>query len=542
MTRYRKRYLTVSDFSSYCKQLNLELRSLSLSSSNAELEMYEKDEIFFPVARLIKPDEYMIKRFELDQEPETYGENIPEWHELERLIYHRPVLDNNNNSELWHPFDWESEQKNRFLFRPEEQQFKPWKEYRVKVKPESENGLFRKTAEHYYHYFQAHQVYAIQKRYPVYAKHNWLIENVNENLSDRAKYLVPLKGNPSISLEGHTNSFDALSFYITLYDNEQDRTFENIPEQDGVKTLDNQQFAHYTSNLKAHAKFVFDKYELSEDKLYEFLFYLLKLHSEYKRSDNLKLANELSTDIQYLTSFVQNVVDLSMYEIEKEIDQRSNSYWTREFRHIDKAIKVYDYAKDTFERLLADYNTKFSTLNISSAEIEDLLDFIEKQGLFIIPYAIFDIDEALNDSRAFSTTSLYIGLSNLTTGFECYLREIANLANQSSIPPNPSIIVKTLEPIIRTMFSWGRSFQQAHSLRKPMYKNDAFGYLADVFTDPNLDEAVKTFLITYRSRNFIAHNYTLENELYYTWYSIVYSAICHSLFYSWKHASIKGWV
>ncbi|MEZ4592832.1 MAG: hypothetical protein R3D55_17060 [Chloroflexota bacterium] len=104
--------------------------------------------------------------------------------------------------------------------------------------------------------------------------------------------------------------FDALSFYITLYGNEQYRVFENIPEQDSVKTLDNQQFAHYTSQLKAHAQFVFDKFNLTESKLYEFLFYLLKLRGDYERSEYLQLANELSIDIQYLISFIQNLRSL----------------------------------------------------------------------------------------------------------------------------------------------------------------------------------------------------------------------------------------
>lgn len=535
MTRYRRRYLTISQFSSYCSELNI-----GLSPFNRELEMYEKDGILFPAARIIKSDEYVIQRFELDQAPETYGTNVPNWHELERLLYRRPNLGNNTNSELWHSFDWEFEQKNRFLFWPKEQQFKPWKEYRVKVRQDSGKDLFSKTAEHYYHYFQVHQIYAIQKRFPVYAKHSWLIENVNENLQDRAKYLTPPKDSPSIPLGDHLDSFDALSFYIILYENEQYRTFENIPEQDGIKTLDNQQFAHYTSQLKAHAQYVLCKFDLNMDKLYEFMFYLLKLRNEYERNEYLKLANELSIDIQYLISFIQNIVDLSIDEIEKEVDQRSHSYWTREFRHLDKAVKLYDYAKDTFERLLTEYNAKFPNLTISATDIENLIDFIETHGLFIIPYAIFDMDEALNDSRPFQSTSLYTNLSNLTTGFENYLREIANIASQSNIG--------NLHQIIAGMFPWGNDFNTMHQTNITLYgKNDPFSYfpyLEDVYTDPNLDtnEALRTFLIAYRTRNMIAHNYTLDHKLYYAWYSVIYISVCQAILYAWINATNNGWV
>jgi hypothetical protein len=444
-----------------------------------------------------------------------------------------------DDKDLWHPFDWEFEQKNKFLFRPISKQFKSWDDYRTLVNKDSGEKLFRKNAKHYHHYYQIHQVYSIQNKYPVYAKNNLLLQNVKDEYKKYARHLKPNNVDPISTLYGYSICFDALSFFIELYENEQDRTFKPIPENNGIKTLNDQQVIHFQKSLEIHANNVLQRFGLADEDLYQFALFLLKLHTEYERDECLLLANELLVDIKYLVKFIALSVGLSFYKIEAEIDKRGSSVWTKKFRHLDKAVEVYDYARDTFTRLMDNYNAKVAiNFNISSKDIEKLLDFIEKQGLFIIPHAIFDIDNTLNESRAFRSTSLYIGLSNLTTGFECYLRDIANIANKLQ----NNINIKTLHPLIKTMFNWGNIFDQEHSQRQSASNKDPFSYLKDVYKDPNLDEVVKTFLIAYRARNFIAHNYTLEQDLYYKWYSIIYTAFCHGIFYSWIHANNNNWV
>ena len=538
MINYRRRYLTSKEFSSYCTVLNLELASFE-----HELELYERDGVLLPVARIIQPDEYVIKRYQLDRNSESYGEKIPEWNDLEMLIYRPKKSGYPAESILWHFFDWEFEQKNSFLSRPTSEKFKPWKDYRVQVEHGAEGELFRNTTTHYYHYYQVHQVHAIQNKYPVYAKQNWLLKNVKDEVKELVIYLRPAKDDQIASLYGQAICFDALSFFVELYERELRRTFDAIDEDNGVKTLNDQQYAQYKKQLIKHAKFVLRKFGLVDEDLYKFLFYLLDLHSEYERKEYVKLANELLLDIQALVKFISNAMNLSVGDIEREVGQRNKSVWLKQkFRHLDNATKIYDYTQDTFERLRSNYNIKFVNFNITQADIEKLIDFIEKHGLFILPYAIHDIDETINDGRVFRTTSLYIGLSNFTTGFECYLREIANKANQSQ---NLSIETKDLNVLIRTMFQkWGKLFANEHQQRQEQstFKNDPFLYLTDVYTAPNLDEIVRTFLIAYRSRNFVAHNYTFEQELYYNWYSIIYTAICDAILYSWVHAANNSWV
>jgi len=114
MRGYGRRYLTAKEFSEYCSGLNVELSSLGFH----ELQLYEREGLLLPMARVIQHPEYVIKRWQLDQQPETYGQNLPEWNELERLLY-------GTRSDLWHLFDREFERGNKFLSRPTNNAFRP---------------------------------------------------------------------------------------------------------------------------------------------------------------------------------------------------------------------------------------------------------------------------------------------------------------------------------------------------------------------------------------------------------------------------------
>jgi len=82
------------------------------------LELYEKEGVLFPVARVIKPVEYVISRSKLDRQPETYGTSLSGWEDLERLLYVSPKLQHQTDEDLWHPFDLEAEHGNHSCIFP----------------------------------------------------------------------------------------------------------------------------------------------------------------------------------------------------------------------------------------------------------------------------------------------------------------------------------------------------------------------------------------------------------------------------------------
>ena len=536
---YGTRYLEVRDFIRYCQKLNVKV-------DEKELKYYEEKGIMLPVARVVLPEEYIKRMYEC-QHRSIDMPCLHEWPEIDRL-YDRPLVlledyAQLTDEKLVHPFDREFG-RNPYLVRPDLNNYRPWDSYRVVVEHHGNYDIRESTATHYYSYWQVHQLYEIQK-YPDLYKNRFLIDNLPDEF--KKKHWIPRALNLELyrSFHGYAHLFDALSFYITVYDRERKRTFAQIPEQHGIRTLDTKQHQEYLDRLSAHAKFVADKYGLKKHDLYSFLLHLLNLRSDYQRAERLKLADEIEKDIDFLTRFIAGVTGQSFNEIAEEVGKR-NPLVKREFRHLDRAVQVLDYARDTFERLMNDYNEEFPGFNISSStEIDGLLKFIETSGLFIIPYAIFNTDKALNNPRAFRKTSLYMGMKNLATGLECLIREIAKKI------PNATGSMDTLGNLINTVFKeWRNEFWKERGKRPhptPTKPSEFIANVIGVYKDPLLDQKIqghiiRVFLIAYWARNLTAHHYTLEDELYGDLYSKVYRAIYYAMLYTWKYAMQKGWV
>lgn len=228
MDYWGSRYLTLQEFTSYCSDLNIKLDAF-----NRELELYEREGVLFPVARVIKPAEYVISRSSLDRLAETYGQSLFEWEDLERLLHLSPELQYQTDEDLWHPFDVEAEHGNSFLHIPIKEEFNPWGSFKVKVESQglAGNSYHVSTAEHYYHYWQVHQVYQIQDKYPVFAKHNWLLEHLSNKVQDRISWYKPNQGDSVTTLSGYNTCFDALSFYICLAHNNGILSVDKIVEE-----------------------------------------------------------------------------------------------------------------------------------------------------------------------------------------------------------------------------------------------------------------------------------------------------------------------
>lgn len=531
MNLYGQRFLTARQFSSYCESVNVRLLP-----SNEELERYEKYGAIFPAARLIKPEEYLSERRKLDNNPQTYGQKLSGWDEIERILY-SSKRDIEDKFDLWNNLDAEFELGNKFLIKPLKDEYKKWNSYKVNISHPQLGNMIVDSAEHYYHYYQVHQVYAVQKKYPVFAKNYWFIANLKENIQIDKSYFLPSEDDVSSTLSGNLPFYEALSFFIELYINERHITFDSVQEEYGVRTLNDTLLQDYQKRIKQLALFVFDKFELKTEHFYNFLLFALELHNTYQEDEKSKLANDLMADMQYATIFLANVSELHDKDIEKEIQNR-NPTLVKKFRYSDRTLEIRDYAKEAFGRLSLNYNNNFSDMEISSEAIDRLLTFMDEKGLFIAPYSIFDIDKTLNTDETFRANSLYVGLSGLLIGFESFLREIANKANNSH---NESIKIENLDLLIRTMFSWGKNFQSAHEKLSSL-KENKFEYLERVHTSLDIDLVIRNFLIVRHARNKILHNYTLDQFLYQIWYSKIYLAICESFFYSWIYASQRKWV
>jgi len=335
--------------------------------------------------------------------------------------------------------------------------------------------------------------------------------------------------------------FDALSFFIKMYKTEESNTFDEIQIIDGRKYLNDEQFAIYDKKQKDHAKFVVKKFNLTDEKLFSFVKYLLDYELNYEREEKNSLSQSVKYDLYYLRKLFILGSGLSSSEIEKEMGERNGKFVKNQYRHLDTAQKIYDYSLEALNRLTSEYNEYFPDYLISSNEIESLLKFIERSGLFIIPYSIFDTDEIFNDPQRFRKTSLFIALSNLTIGFENFLWEIILLKNENQKNEEKHQIYSiTMFTMITVLFpEWKNVFDKENSKQKSN-KINITDFINNVYTSPELTNILKAFLITYKVRNFTHHIYEINNLFYDKFFHIAYKQIIYCFFYSWVFANREG--
>ncbi len=89
-----ERFIDSERFIAYCRSIKVDQ-----NFSSGDLELYEKEGLLLPVARIVRPNEYLALRqaqFNTGGDP---GASIEGWEELEKLLY------GNSYDGLWHKFD-----------------------------------------------------------------------------------------------------------------------------------------------------------------------------------------------------------------------------------------------------------------------------------------------------------------------------------------------------------------------------------------------------------------------------------------------------
>jgi len=178
-----------------------------------------------------------------------------------------------------------------------------------------QKGLQLQQREHYYHYWHVHIVYLIQDRYPVFAKHNWLLHHLKDDAVERAQWLTPHDQEKIRTFDGKAHYYDALSFYVQLYNQERRQTFAMFPAQDYYKQLNNTQAAAHRQRLADHAQFIAKRYSLQHDQLFQFLVDLLELQSDYQQDERVQLASDVEQDIVYMVRLIAGVTGQSWDQI-----------------------------------------------------------------------------------------------------------------------------------------------------------------------------------------------------------------------------------
>lgn len=541
MDIYGDRYAPVSDFIGYCSDLNVE-------TSERELEHYEKTGVMLPVARVIYPDEYIVRLYDRPCEGVVNWGEIKRWPALLRLEENfgpfphwcKDLAD----EKLVHSFDRELDAGcNPYLSVPDSSaDFRHWHEYRTTVTDKHGRKFKRSNVEHYYAYWQVHQL-ALVQRYPDLYENAHLIDQIPQNSKWKKFYPRAPKAEFFAKFQGWARHFDALSFWIAVYTRERSRTFSSIPETNGISQLDRDQGDAYRDRLVKHAQVVKERFDLDIEDVHNFLRWLVDTFQDYERGERYKLSLELKNDIFRMEDFYRLITG-------KTRDETADAVWEndrhgrRAFRHLMLESKERDYAFDVLNRIASQksWNRADSNWAFSGSDVNALLDYCEQEGLDLLITALSGMVAMGDEERRqnFRWVRMYTNLKNILTSCEYLLK---GLAEKDLLD---AVAGKTLTPVVISIVSeedWFGIFRERmeKGLLNVNSEDEFLDKLHTLLGDQTLNEPAnvfwaQAFLITCLARNGTVHVYPTDDMYYGDLFGPVLDAVAHAMFYTWKLA------
>ena len=553
MNIYGERYAEVGLFIGYCRELNI-------VTDERELEYYEKSGVMLPAARVVYPDDCVVERYrrELDGDYNWTGFDV--WPELADLAEKFPLLlrrfDDLTDEELVHCFDRALDAGgNPYLHIPSCGSYRPWKEYAVEVTEPYGHKLERQTAEHYYSFWQVHQLYRIQLHPHLYRYAN-LIQRLPPDDPIRNSLLAFPSKERLREFDGMRPCFDALSFWITLYGRERVRTATGVPDQDGlgrIGTVAADDYDDYRKRLAASASMAMERFQLAGQDLLQFLRQLIALYEDYERNERYKLARKLRYDILHCGRLLELAEDQTLEEVAGRLGQ-VDPFDRQTFRRLRPPAKERDYAVDLLTHAPATWKQALQKDGetgwlFTESDANALLDFCEKERLSLLRTYLSSMLAIGEDERLdkFGHKQSYDNLKNVLTGYEGLLKKLAPRAGVTDIPNG---LTETVSKVMRkSSLSWGKKFDRVRSdNRRLLDSRSTDHFLTNLHTLLNHPElrnsqeglVAMPFLVTCLARNFTAHLYPDQDAFFGRPLGKIVDATIVAITYTWKLAEGRG--
>jgi hypothetical protein len=527
---YGERYLRISHFISYCAKLNVK-------TDHRKLEHYEREGIMYPVARVVKPDEYVKREYAWQMQP-NLSVTFDEWPDMARL--YESLRDTTiSDEELVESFDREFG-RNPCLVQPALTDYSPWDAYKVVVTQANDQDIYQGTVEHFYSHWQVHQLYLLQQSPDLYANYHLLTSLCDACKAQQLFRPWVMEKEQYRTFEGMATFYDALSFYITMYNRERRRTFAHVPELHRIKTLDATQHEVFQQRLRNHAQFVITRYALTENHLFTFLHFLLEKLADYRDAERAKLAGELSHDIRYLASFLWAATGKDWEGIADEI-AKTNYYTKQAFRHLDSGTKVRDTARDALAFFFKENRSTLSTFGIIESDIDGLLRFCDDNDLSLLLHTLDDSIATLEEEKKFLRITRYVTFKNFAMSLEFFLKALAQKAVAKGRADLVGLEGGTLVPVITKVMknetAWIHIFGNYSKKAGPA---DFSANLAAIQAEPN--DIARHFLLACLARNLTVHRQPIDDWFYGDLFGELLRSIQTALFYSWSVAKREHWV
>ena len=488
----------------------------------------------------------------LQQLPPARSSQPSQWPDVDSLfdkdVFFLRRFSDLTDEELIDSFDREMG-TNPLLTQPTPANYRPWREYIVSIPYGDGSSYSESSAIHYYSYWQVHQLSLIKQFAELY-KIRWILELIPLEVRKRRGYPEDRDMKPFVDFRKKRHRFDALSFWLTMYSRERERTFAEIPQTYGFRRLDLTQTAEYRKRLGEHAQVVTQRFNLDVSGLYGFLNQLLELLVDYERRERFKLADELKKDILEVAHLISCAEGHDQEEVEQQL--ANHSAHRRTFRHLFRDLRERDYAVEIIEYVIdhPDHQGKVkASLGWTDVESEahELLDYCEDAGLTPLITALSQMVAVGEEERRerFRQVHRYTNLKGLLTSYEYFIKEIGKQAKLR-------VVGETLIPVLR-LFMSGEPWMQDFLVRLQRgvtRAEDGVEFdqnLASLQSDPSLQHFpvgfwAHAFLVVCLSRNYTVHHYPNEDAFYDDPYGEILHSVILALCYTWKVGKSNSWV
>ena len=274
MNRHGRRFVTLRDFKSHAKSLNVRF------VKDDELEFYEKHCLLLPAVVCRQPTAHVVAVTQRRRGwPVENPEDLEPPGALRRL--HRPHADG------LHRLDAEREQ-NPLLLTPDCSTFEPW-DVDDKVTLTAPNGrtVQRRTVERYYSPWQVHVVELLrQRRY--YEAHSRFLKHIEPSHDLWRRHRLPERTERARSLRGMADGLEALERFLFADRVAAQEAFQGV---DGA-TLPEPAQQRLDTTVTTWARRSLEISGLAEPAFFRFLHELAGLIDGYRRDERIALAED----------------------------------------------------------------------------------------------------------------------------------------------------------------------------------------------------------------------------------------------------------
>ena len=274
MNRHGRRFVTLRDFKSHAKSLNVRF------VKDDELEFYEKHCLLLPAVVCRQPTAHLVAVTQRRRGwPVENPEDLEPPGELRRL--QRPHADG------LHPLDAEREQ-NPLLLIPDCSTFEPW-DADDKVTLTAPNGrtVQRRTVERYYSPWQVHVVELLRQR-KYYDAHSRFLRHIDPSHDLWWRHRPPERTERTRSLRGMADGFEALERFLFADRMAAQEAFQCV---DGA-TLPEPAQQWLDTTVTTWARRSLEISGLGEPAFFRFLHELAGLIDDYRRDEHIALADD----------------------------------------------------------------------------------------------------------------------------------------------------------------------------------------------------------------------------------------------------------